>query len=227
MSEALTPLERRIYHYLLDFLAENTFQPSVRDICRRFGIRSTKSVTDVLRSLEDKGFIARDGGRSRGVRLLGFSSIGQMQPIPLYARVHAAHPRLAEADRERFIAMDRAFVPADDAYFLRVTDGAMADRGIYQGDLVLVNPAARARDGDSIAVRLGATCLVRILGHRGAHLALTPAALDEREIVVGPDDDFEVLGVVAAVLRSLQNGALTGNGHHASAADIALPSDEP
>lgn len=212
MPEALTPLERRVYHYLLDFLAENTFQPSVRDICRRFGIRSTKSVADILRSLEEKGFIQRDGGRSRGVRLLGFSSIGQVQPVPLYARVTAAEPRLSAAGRERFIAMDRAFVPADDAFFLRVGDGAMADRGILEGDLVLVNPSARARDGDSIAVRLGSVLLVRVLAHRGAHLALTPAASGEREVTVGPDDDYEVLGVVATVVRTLPGAPLADVG---------------
>lgn len=215
MPDTLTPLERRVYHYLLDFLAENTYQPSVRDICRRFGIRSTKTVTDVLRALEEKGYIERDGGRSRGVRLLGFSSIGQMQPVPLYARVNAGEPRFSDQQRVRFIALDRMFVPADDAFFLRVEDDAMADRGIFRGDLVLVNPSARARDGDSIVVRLGERCVVRVLGHRGAHLALTPAATGEREIVVGPEDDFEVLGVVATVLRSLPDGASAGNGHGA------------
>lgn len=220
MNDPLTPLERRVYHYLLDFLAENTFQPSVRDICRRFGIRSTKSVIDILGALEDKGFIRRDGSRSRGVRLLGFSSIGQMQPIPLYSGVSDSAPRFDEKHRERFIAMDRAFVPADDVFFLRVGDGAMADRGIFRGDLVLVNPSARARDGDAIVARLGAGCLVRILEHRGAHLALTPAALDEREIVVGPDDDFEVLGVVAAVLRALPDTTADGNGHDGPAESV-------
>lgn len=201
MPESLTTLERRVYHYLLDFLAENTYQPSVRDIGRRFNIRSTKSVVDVLQSLALKGYIAREGARSRGVRLIGFSSIGGTQPVPLYARVNAAEPRLADENRERFIAMDRTFVPTDDAFFLRMDDEGMIDRGIHAGDLVLVNPSARARDGDAVAARLGARCMVRTLAHRGAHLAFTPAAADEPELLVGPDDDFEVLGVVAAVLR--------------------------
>ena len=48
--------------------------------------------------------------------------------------------------RERFIAMDRAFVPTDDAFFLRVADDGMQDRGIHAGDLVLVNPSARAKE---------------------------------------------------------------------------------
>jgi repressor LexA len=201
MPEPLTPLERRVYHYLIDFLAENTYQPSVRDIGRHFRIKSTKSVAEILRSLEIKGYIERNGARSRGVRIIGFSSIGQTQPVPLYAAVNSAGPRLTDGNRVRFIAMDRSFVPSDDAFFLRVGDQAMAARGIQHGDLVLVNPSVRARDTDAVAVRVGDQCLVRSLSHRGMHVALTTASADEPEWIVGPNDDFEVLGVVAAVLR--------------------------
>jgi repressor LexA len=214
MSESLTPLERRVYHYLLDFLAENTYQPSVRDIGRRFRIKSTKTVADILHALAQKGYIERDGARSRGVRLIGYTSLGGTQPVPLYSRVTADEPKLAPENRERFIGLDRSFVPVDDAFFLRMEDAGMVDGGIHEGDLVLVNPAARARDGDAVATRVGDRCLVRTLHHRGAHLALTPAAADEREVVLGPADDFEVLGVVAAVLRALPGPAAgeTGDG---------------
>jgi repressor LexA len=213
MSDSLTPLERRVYHYLLDFLAENTYQPSVRDIGRRFRIKSTKSVADILQSLARKGYIERDGSRSRGVRLIGFSAIGGTQPVPLFSRVNAGEPRLSDENRVRFIAMDRAFVPADDAFFLRVGDDGMMDRGIHRGDLVLVNPSVRARENDPIAVRVGEACRVRLLSHRGAQLAFIPAGGDERELVVGPDDDFEVLGVIATVVRPFrENLEVDGDG---------------
>ena len=161
MSELLSPLERRVYHYLLDFLAENTYQPSVREIGRRFKIKSTKTVAELLQSLAEKGYIEREGARSRGVRIVGFSSIGHTQPVPLYSRVNATEPRLADENRLRFIAMDRSFVPSDDAFFLRVGDEGMEGRGIQGGDLVLVNPSARARDGDAVAARRGGECGMR------------------------------------------------------------------
>jgi repressor LexA len=212
MAESLTPLERRVYHYLLDFLSENTYQPSVREIGRRFKIKSTKSVAEVLQALAEKGYIERNGNRSRGVRIIGFSSVGRTQPVPLYSRVNSAEPRLADENRLRFIAMDRAFVPTDDAFFLRVTDGTMVGRGIHDGDLVLVNPSSRARDGDAVAARIGGRCFVRTLAHRGAHVAFTPASDDAPELTVGPSDDFEVLGVVAAVLRPFHDQADGVNG---------------
>src|SRR5688572_25645720 len=201
MSESLTTIERRVYHYLIDFLAENTYQPSVREIGRRFKLKSTKTVVDILQSLAMKGYVSRVAGRSRGLRLTGFSSIGQTQPVPLYTRLNSIEPVLADENRERFIAMDRMFVPSDDAFFLRVEDDGMVDRGIQRGDLALVNPAARAHDGDAVVARVGERVMVRLLSHRGAQLALTPAAPDEREVVLGPADDFAIAGTVAAVIR--------------------------
>ncbi len=79
----------------------------------------------------------------------------------------------------------------------------MVDRGIQRGDLVLVNPAARAHDAEAVAARVGEHVLVRLLSHRGAQLVLTPAAPDEREVILGPMDDFAIAGTVAAVLRPL------------------------
>ena len=64
MRAPLTTIEQDVYQFLLDHLAEHTFQPSVRDIGRHCKIASTKSVTDLLASLETKGYIEREPGRS-------------------------------------------------------------------------------------------------------------------------------------------------------------------
>lgn len=202
MNDPLTPLERRVYHYLLDFLAENTFQPSVREIGRRFRIKSTKSVAEVLQSLAEKGFIEREGARSRGVRIVGWSSMGHVQPVALYARVNPTEPYLTDANRERWVAVDRAFVPADDAYFLRHSGDAMTARGVHDGDWILVSPSTRARDGDLVAARVGAHVLVRIVARQGAVLSLAATNDEPREIYLGPSDDFSILGVVSAVFRT-------------------------
>ena len=201
MTEPLTPLERRVYHYLLDFLAENTYQPSIREIGRRFKIKSTKTVSDLLRSLAEKGYIERDPARSRGVRLVGYSTVGHTQPVPVYGKVAAGEPMLLPEHRERHITLDRAFVPSEDSFFLRVVGDSMIGRGVFDGDFVLVNPAARAKDGDIIAARLGEDATIKTLKHRGASVVLEPANPDEREIVVGPGDDFAIIGTIAAVFR--------------------------
>ena len=201
MPEPLTAVEKKVYHFLLDFLAENTYQPSVREIGRRFRIKSTKTVSDLLQSLAAKGYIARDASRSRGVRLIGVNTAGGTQPVPVYAERSADDADGLDGAPESFITVDRRFLPAEDVFYLRVRSDGMRERGILDGDFVLVNPSARANDGDMIAARLGNRSLVRTLTHRGATIVLEAAAADEPEAVVGPGEDFRVMGVVSGVYR--------------------------
>jgi len=201
MPEPLTQLEQRVYHYLIDFLAANTYQPSIREIARKFRIKSTKTVSDLLHSLESKGYIERDESRSRGVRLLGFAAAGSTQPIPYYGRIHAGEPALRPEYRKGFITMDRRFVPGEDAFFLKVRGDSMTGRGILDGDYVMLSPSARAKDGDIVGARLGEEATVKTLTHRGSTIVLEPANDGERAIEVGPKDDFAILGVVSGVFR--------------------------
>lgn len=201
MAEPLTPIERKVYHYLIDFLAENTYQPSIREIGKRFRIKSTKTVSDLLQSLAEKGYIERDPSRSRGVRLLGFAAAGRTQPVPVYTKIHAGEPALVPEYRQGYLTVDRRFVPNDDVYFIRIKGDSMTGRGIHDADYVLVNPSVRASDGQVVAARIGGDATVKTLTHRGASIVLEPAGSGEREVVVGPHDDFAVLGVICGVFR--------------------------
>ena len=201
MTEPLNQLETRVYHYMIDFLAENTYQPSIREIARRFHIKSTKTVSDLLHSLESKGYIQRDESRSRGVRLLGFAAAGHTQPVPFYGKVHAGEPSVLPEHRKYFITIDRRFVPSEDVFFVKIKGDSMIGRGILDGDFVMVSPSARAKDGDMIAARIGEEATVKTLTHRGVTIVLEPANSSERAIEVGPKSDFSVLGVVCGVFR--------------------------
>lgn len=201
MPETLTALERRVYHYLIDFLAENTFQPSIREIARKFRIKSTKTVSDLLQSLERKGFIERDASRSRGVRLVGYAAAGSTQPVPYYGRIHAGEPALRPEYRKGFITADRRFLPTDDVFALKASGDSMTGRAILDGDFVICSPSLTPKDGDIIAARIGELATIKTLTHRGPTIVLEPANPAEREIVISPTDDFAVLGVVCGVFR--------------------------
>ena len=201
MTEPLTPLERRVYHYLIDFLAENTYQPSIREIAKKFRIKSTKTVSDLLGSLSQKGFIERDQSRSRGVRIVGYSGLASTQPVPVFRAVNAGEPSLTSDNQTGYVTVDRRFLPTDDVFALRNADDGMMGRGIMNGDYVFVSPSTRAKDGDIVAARLGGGSIVRTLTHRGANIVLESAGDADRAIEVGPRDDFAVLGVVCGVFR--------------------------
>ena len=201
MAAPLTPLERKVYHYLLDFLAEHTFQPSLREIGRRFSIGSTKTVMDLLIRLEQKGYIERGVAHSRGVRLLGYTGPVGAQPIPLYARAHAAPPTLRPEDIVRHYALDRRLLAGDDAFLVHVVGDATASRGVNNGDLAIVHPTARAADDGLIALRIGGWIHVRAVRHDGARLVVESPEVPEGERKLGRADDYAVLGVVTGIVR--------------------------
>lgn len=204
MPESLTALERRVYHYLIDFLAENTFQPSIREIARKFRIKSTKTVSDLLHSLEKKGYIERDASRSRGVRLVGYATAGATQPVPYYGKIHAGEPALLPENRKGFITADRRFLPTEDVFALKATGDSMTGRAILDGDFVICSPSIEAKDGDIVAARVGELATVKTFTHKGSTIVLEPANPSERSIEIKPSDDFAVLGVVCGVFRPFQ-----------------------
>ena len=193
----LTPVEQQVYRFLLDFLSERTFQPSVREIAKHCRIPSTKSVADLLASLERKGYVEREPGRSRGVTLVGFAGGVGTVPVPVL-RVEAGRADLSSVDH---LTLDRRLVPADDAFLVRASHEHAPEHGVRVGDLVLVHPSSRAKDGDVAVVRVADVVLVRTMHRRGATLVLdAPGAGTERAL--GPGDDYVVLGVLAGVIRA-------------------------
>jgi repressor LexA len=77
----------------------------------------------------------------------------------------------------------------------------MSDRGILDGDFVLVSPSAAPKDGDIVCARIGPDATVKVLAHNGSNVVLNPAHAGEQSIEIGPNDDFAILGVVCGVFR--------------------------
>jgi repressor LexA len=158
MPEPLTPLEQRVYHYMIDFLADNTYQPSIREIAKKFRIKSTKTVSDLLHALSSKGYIERDQSRSRGVRILGLAAARLTQPVPVYDGAP-----FSEEQRNGYVTMDRRFLPTEDVVFARASVD-VPDHGVLRGDHVLIAPRTEAKTGELVAVRDDGGVTVRTAG---------------------------------------------------------------
>lgn len=205
MTQPLTAVERRVYEYLLDFTAENTFQPSIREIGRQFQIRSTKTVADVLQSLAAKGFIERDSARSRGVRLLGFSGAGGVRPVPYRGRIRQAGPPLRHEDETGYISMDRRFLPSDVTFMMKATGDGMAGAGILDGDYVLVDPAGAPSAGALVVVRAGDGTALRRLVREEGRLALREERRDDADSSPASGEQADIVGVVCGIFRAFHD----------------------
>lgn len=153
MPEPLTPTEEKVYRYLLAYLAEHSYQPSVREIGRAFDIKSTKTVSDVLGNLARKGWVQRNRARSRGLTILGAPGTGATVHIPLHDPFPADGVIPSPSHRDDALVVDRRLLPNDDAYFVRIVGGSVP--GAIAGTLALVDPHDAGSADDLVAVRRG------------------------------------------------------------------------
>lgn len=142
MSKPLTSLERRILDYIVEYLRRNTYQPSIREIGTRFGIKSTKTVSEYLQSLADKGWIERDSSRSRGVRVIG---------LDMHANTVTVH-QLENGTEDNSLELDRRIAGGAGTFMLSMSADPVAPEGIREGDLVLVEPVpvSEIEEGDLV-----------------------------------------------------------------------------
>lgn len=203
MPEALSKIERRILTYLVDYLKENTYQPSIREIGKRFAIKSTKTVSEHLQALADKGYIERDASRSRGVKIVGMDLSPGVLGVPCYGRIAAGAPALLRQDVVAEYQVDRKLVGSADAFFLEVKGDSMQGMGILSGDLVLVEPAEPEdiRNGEVVAARLDGDATVKRMFAQPGGVVLEPANPGYAPILVSEHEDFTVLGRVTGLFR--------------------------
>ena len=202
-----TEIERRILDYIESYLRRNTYQPSVREIGTRFGIKSTKTVSEHLKALAAKGYLERDPSRSRGARIVGLDLNAGTVSVPCHTRIpHRRGDVDEEGEAPESYAMDRRLAGAAGSFLVRVSGEEGRALGYEDGDLLLVQPvpAHEVRDGDDLVVRLpdGAGF------HRydAAHRVLKPGSPDASAIPVARLEELEVAGRVAAFTRRVGGG---------------------
>ena len=196
MSEVLTPIERRIYNYLVDYLKRETFQPSIREIGTRFGIRSTKTVTEHLQSLQRKGYLDRAASRSRALKILGLNLSPETYTIPLYSNGFSDS---GDDEVEARFDLDRSFACSAHCFFLRASGNGLRESGILDGDLILVDPCEDYTRSDTVVYDRGGTIELRT-----AELSGPPSA--NGGAVAYPENGgsaLRYLGVARAVVRTL------------------------
>ena len=181
----------RIMEYVNQFIQENGYSPSVREIGAAVGLRSTASVSYHLQALQDKGLLASPGAKGRKRALVTGARPGQ---IPVVGVVTAGLPILAVENQEGYLSWD-----GDPGCFaLRVRGDSMVGAAILSGDLVVVRPQQSADDGQIVVARIGDEATVKRLHRRNGKVLLMPEN-DNYAPIDGTE--AELIGIVKAVVR--------------------------
>jgi repressor LexA len=204
----LTERQQQIWNFLVEYVDRHGYPPTVREIGERVGLASPSTVHAHLANLERAGLLRRDPTKPRALELIGRErsepapAEADVVRLPLVGEIAAGSPLLAEQNIEAYLVMPTR---AKGDFLLRVKGESMIGAGILDGDLVIVQRAQDARNGEIVVALAGADesvdeATVKTFYRENGRIRLQPenAALEP----IYPAH-VQILGRVVGVFREL------------------------
>ncbi|MDD6604172.1 MAG: transcriptional repressor LexA [Eubacteriales bacterium] len=192
----LTDKQQLVFDYIRQTIEERGVAPSVREIAKAAGYRSTSTVQYVLDKLEEYGYIQRDPMLKRTIRIQSHS--GGTTHVPLVGTVTAGQPILAVESIEEYISVPLKS-GAKDYFALRVKGDSMIKAAILEGDIVVVERTPVADNGDIVVALIDNEATVKRFFKENGGFRLQPENDDYSPIIV---DELALLGKVKMVIRN-------------------------
>ena len=201
-SQGPNERQKKILQFLKDFLREKGYPPSVREIGKAVGLKSSSTVHGYLSKLEEYGFIRRDPTKPRAIDLLEEKPWEKTVNIPLVGNVTAGEPILAEENIQDVFSFPQGLLGTQDKTFmLRVQGDSMIKAGIFDGDYILVRKQDFADNGDIIVALIeGEEATVKRFFRERDIIRLQP---ENDRLAPIYSRNVSVIGKVIAVFRFL------------------------
>jgi repressor LexA len=198
----LTKRQQEVLDYIRSCISDNGYPPTLRELGSQLGISSTNGVNDHLKALERKGYLSRDGAKSRA--LVPIDMEDNMVSVPLLGRIAAGAPILAVEHVEDTVKVDRFFLGNNSEVFaLRVQGESMIDDGIHDGDFIFVKKQPRARPGEIVVAWIEDEATVKRYYPEGDRIRFQPANDNFEPIYVRADEfrETRIIGIVVGIYR--------------------------
>jgi repressor LexA len=208
----LTARQQEIWQFLVDYVDRHGYPPTVREIGEAVGLASPSTVHAHLANLERAGLLRRDPTKPRALDLIGHRREPRVdepapleqQKLPLLGQIAAGGPLLAEQNVEDELAVPEPLGRNAD-FLLRVKGESMIEAGILDGDILVVQRAQDARNGEIVVALAGDDesadeATVKTFYREGGRVRLQPENAALEPIYA---DHVQILGRVTGVFRSL------------------------
>jgi len=202
--EQLTPRQQQVLDCIAGHIDENGYPPTLREIAATLKVSGTLGVIKHLQALEKKGYLEKEIGSSRGLRLVGRDENRRTETglvLPVVGRVAAGalQPAIEESG-EHFI-VDRAQARAGD-FLLRVKGDSMIEAGIFDGDLAQVRPQSTAQNGEIVVVLVNDEATLKRFYRDGRQIRLQPENARLQPIILAPEDgEVRIIGKLVGLYR--------------------------
>ncbi len=198
-QQMLKPKEKLVLDFIAQRMNETGYAPSVRDICAALDIRSTSTAQLYIEKLEAKGYIVKEPGKSRTLRLETPESSVRHYNVPLLGQVAAGLPILAVENLEGYIDYStERFFEKGNLFALRIKGDSMIEIGMLNGDIVIVEKREYADNGDIVVALVEDEATVKRFFKEDGRYRLQPENSGMEPIIV---DEVTILGKVVALAR--------------------------
>lgn len=193
--KALTDSQKKVYDYIVECSYEGRV-PSVRELCKATGLKSTSTVHLHLKTLEEMGLIEREPGLNRCIKVVGDVKTSS---VPVLGKVAAGNPIVAMEDIESYIPIPVDLSKGKELFALRVQGESMINAGILPNDIIVVERTPVASNGEIVVALVDDSATVKRFYKEKGHFRLQPENDDFDPIIV---DEVILLGKVISLVRN-------------------------
>lgn len=200
MMSELKDKQLLIYEFLKDFTSQKGYPPTVREICKAVGLKSTSSVHGHLKQLEKEGLIKRDPTKPRALEIVDSVIKKEMINVPIIGKVTAGLPILANENIEDSFPLPLDYVKHNnDLFMLKVSGSSMIKAGILDGDFAIIERTQTASNGDKIVALIENEATLKTFYRENDHIRLQPENDEMEPIIV---DNCSILGKLIGIYRT-------------------------
>ena len=192
----------KVMDYIRKFTEENGYTPSVREIGKECGIKSTATVHSYIEKLQMKGYLNKTENKKRAVTI----GKGTGVTIPLIGTVTAGQPIFAYENYEDYYTFPVNEFKSDDLFMLRVQGTSMINAGIMDGDKIIVRRQQIAQDNEIVVALVNdeESATVKRLYRKNGKIILHPEN-DALSDMIFEDSEVSILGKVVGLMRNYRS----------------------
>lgn len=187
----------KVLKFIEDFMEENGYAPSVREICQHMGFKSTATAYNYLERMKSCGMLQKTDNKKRAVSP---ASNVNLRKIPLIGTVTAGTPILAVENYEDYYAFPSDQYRGENLFMLRVHGDSMISAGILDGDKIVVRAQSTAENGDIVVALIDDSSTVKRFYKRNKKFILHPENPRLSDIIL---DEVQILGKVIGLVRNM------------------------
>lgn len=201
----LSPRQREILKVIVKETKNKGYPPTVREIGKIVGLKSSASVHNHLNQLEEKGYIKKDPAKPRAIEIINeaLKVNKDLVNVPIIGQVTAGKPILAVENIEDTFPLPYEFTGTDEVFMLNIKGDSMINVGILDKDWIVVKKQNTAEEGDIIVAIIENEVTVKRFYRGHNYIRLQPENDFYNPIIVRSDRELKILGKVIGLVRKL------------------------